>query len=61
MADKVISKVNARLKFLHRKNTYLTPNLRLLLCNALIQPRFDYDCSVWYPNPSKKLKNRIQT
>ena len=26
MAHKVISKVNARLKFLHRKNKYLTPN-----------------------------------
>ena len=35
MANKVISKVNARLKLL-RKNKYLTPNLRRLLCNALI-------------------------
>ena len=60
-ANKVISKVNARLKFLHRKNKYLTPNLRRLLCNALIQPHFDYACSAWYPNLSKKLKNRIQT
>ena len=31
MANKVISKVNTRLKFLHRKNKYLTPNLRRLL------------------------------
>ena len=61
MANKVINKVNARLKFLHRKNKYLTPNLRRLLCNALIQPYFDYACSAWYPNLSKKLKNRIQT
>ena len=45
MANKVIIKVNARLKFLHRKNKYLTPNLRRLLCNALIQPHFDYPCS----------------
>ena len=36
MAHKVISKVNARLKFLHRNNKYLTPNLRRLLGNALI-------------------------
>ena len=36
MAHKVISKVDARFKFLHRKNKYLTPNLRRLLCNALI-------------------------
>ena len=61
MAHKVISKVSVRLKFLHRKNKYLTPNLRRLLCNALIQPHFDYACSAWYPNLSKKLKNRIQT
>ena len=61
MANKVISKVNARLKFLHRKNKYLTLNLRLLLCNALIQPLFEYSCSVWYPNFAKKLKNGIQT
>ena len=45
MANKVIIKVNARLTFLHRKNKYLTPNLRRLLCNALIQPHFDYPCS----------------
>ena len=60
MVNKVISKVNARLKFLHRKNKYLTPNLRRLLCSALIQPHFDYACSAWYPNLSKKLKSRIQ-
>ena len=61
MAHKVINKVNARLKFLHWKNKYLTPNLRRLLCNTLIQPHFNYACSAWYPNLSKKLKNRIQT
>ena len=27
----------------------------------LIQPHFDYACSAWYPDPSKKLKNGIQT
>ena len=61
MAHKAISRVNASLKFLHRKNKYLTTNLRRLLCNTLIQPHFDYACSAWYPNLSKKLKNRIQT
>ena len=25
-----------------------------------MQPHFDYACSPWYPNLSKKLKNRIQ-
>ena len=41
---KSIQQVNARLKFLHRKNKYLTPNLCHLLCNALIQSHFDYAC-----------------
>ena len=47
MAYEVISKVNARLKFLHRKNKYLTLDLRRLLGNVLIQSRFDYACSAW--------------
>ena len=37
MALKVINKINSRLKFLNRKNKFLTPVLRRLLCNALIQ------------------------
>ena len=45
MAHKIISKVNARLKFLHQKNKYLTPN------------QFDYAWPASYPNLSKKLKN----
>ena len=61
LANKVIGKVNARLKFLHRENKYLTPKLHHLLCNAVIQPHFDYACSAWSPNLSKKLKNRVQT
>ena len=60
MVHKVICKINARLKFLHRKNKSFTPNLHLLYCNALIQPHFDYACSVWYLNLSKKLRNKIQ-
>ena len=61
MAHKVISKVNVKLKFLHRKSKYLTSNLRFLHCNALIQPHFDYACSARYPNLSEKLKSRTQT
>ena len=60
MALKVINKINSRLKFLHRKNKFLTPALRRLLCNALIQPRFDYASSAWYPNLTQKMKNKIQ-
>ena len=25
-----------------------------MLCNALIQPHFDYACPAWYPNPTEK-------
>ena len=50
MALKIISKINCRLRFLYRKNRFLSQRLRRLLCNALIQPHFDYACSAWYPN-----------
>ena len=59
MALKVINKINLRLKFLHRKKK-LTPALRRLLCNALIQPHFDYASSTWYPNLAQKMKNKFQ-
>ena len=32
----------------------------MLLCNALIQPHFDYASSPWYPNLTQKMKNKIQ-
>ena len=60
MALKVINKINSRLKFPHRKNNFLTPALRRLSCNALIQPHFDYASSAWYPNLIQKMKNKIQ-
>ena len=41
MALSVINKINNKLKFLYRKNRFLTPALRRLLCNTLIQPHFD--------------------
>ena len=50
MALSVINKINDKLKFFYRKNGFLTPTLRQLLCNALIQPHFDYACSARYPN-----------
>ena len=60
MALNVIDKVNSRLKFLHRQNRFLTPPLRRLLCNELIQPLFDYACTAWFLNLSKRLKLRFQ-
>ena len=61
IALNVIHKINNKLKFLYRKNDFLKPTLRRLLCNALIQPHFDYACSAWYPNLKKKLKLKHRT
>ena len=60
MALRVIEKTNSRLRFLYRTNRFLDVPLRRLLCNALIQPHFDYACTGWYPNLSKKLKDKLQ-
>ena len=32
-----------------------------MLCNALIQPHFDYACSAWYSNLNKNLTKKMQT
>ena len=60
MASKVLKKINAKLKFLYRQSRYLTPAYRRLLCNALIQPHFDYGCSSWFPLLKKNLKLKLQ-
>ena len=61
MALKVVNKITGMLKFLYRKNRYLTPYLKRLLCNALIQPYFHYAWSAWYSNLNKKFKSKLQT
>ena len=61
MATHVINKVNSRLRFLYRQNKFLDIPLRRLLCNAMIQPFFDYACNAWYPNLNAGLKKRLQT
>ena len=53
MALNVIAKVNSRTKFIHRQNLVLTSPLRRLLCNALIQPFFDYACLACFQIPQK--------
>ena len=60
MALNIVSKSNTPLKFLYRKNKFLSPQLRRLLCNALMKPHFDYACSVWHPNLNKKVKTKLQ-
>ena len=49
MALSIANRIN-KLKFLYWKNKFLSPTLRRLLCNAPIQPHFDYACSAWYPS-----------
>ena len=53
MASKVVIK-NGKLRFLYRKNKLLTPELRRMLYNALIQSHVDYACTACYPNLTKK-------
>ena len=61
MALNVVYKINNMLKYLYRKNSFLTPALRRLLFNMLIQPHFGYVYSASHPILTKKLKNKIQT
>ena len=58
MALKVINKINSRLKFLRRKDKFLTPTLHRLLCDVHIQPHFDYASSSWYLNLTQKNENQ---
>ena len=58
---KTIKTINSRINYLFRKKPILTTSLRRLLCNALIQSHFNYECTAWYPNLCKTLKNKIQT
>ena len=60
MALKVVNKINEKLKFLYRKNKFLTPELRKMLCNALIQLHFHYACKVWYQNLTEKTKKEMK-
>ena len=54
-------KINGGLRFLSRNSSILSPNLKRMLCNSLIQPHFDYAALIWYPNLRMKLKKKIQT
>ena len=60
MALKGLSKINGKLKFLYRKNKFLTPTLRRILCNVIIQPHFDYAYSARYLDLNEKLVRKMQ-
>ena len=60
MAESIIKKANARLKFLYRKKEFLTMHTRRLLVMSLVQCHFDFACSVWYTGLTQKLKDKLQ-
>ena len=60
MATRMLGKINGKLTFLYRKQNSLDGSLRRLLLNALIQPHFDYACTLWYPMLNKRLPKKIQ-
>jgi len=60
-AQKVLPKVNQRVRFLSRISKFLDKRAMLTLASALIQPYFDYACCSWYNGVSKHLKHRLQT
>ncbi len=60
MAYRVMNKISSRLSFLYRKQAFLNSKLHGMLCNALIQPHFDYACSTWYSNLNKNLTKKLQ-
>ena len=60
MASRVMNKISSRLSFLYRKQSFLNSKLRRMLCNALIQPHFDYACSAWYNNLNRNLTTKLQ-
>ena len=60
VALNVVSKMNTRLKVLYRKNKFLSPQLRRLLCNALIQPHFDAHLHAQFTT-STSIKNSKQS
>ena len=58
--NKVISKANARLKFLYRNAAFLNYRCRRILCTSLIQCHIDYCASAWYYCISATSKLKLQ-
>ena len=56
IVNKVLSKVNGRLKFLIRKSKFLDLKTRISVVNAIIQCHFDYACSSWFLGVSPSTK-----
>ena len=60
MAQKIIHKANASLKFLYRKKMFLNQYCRKTVCMAMIQSRIDYASNLYYHGLPKFLQSRLQ-
>ena len=47
MTRRFLKKINTKLNFRQSQSNYLIYLSRRLLCNALIQPHFDYGFTLW--------------
>ena len=56
MVSKAINKINGKLKFFYRKNRFISPELRRMLCNALIQSQITQNTNY----PKKENTNYIK-
>ena len=61
MANNIIAKTLAKLKFLYRYKNCLNQTLRKNPSMALLQCHLDYCATTWYPTLSVRLKNKLQT
>ena len=61
MAQAILKKINAKLKFLYRNKQFLTQSTKKLLVMSLIQCHFDYGSCIWYNSITKTMKNKLQT
>ena len=60
MAQKILQKSNAGLKFLYRKRLFLNMRCKKILCMAMIQSRLDYACNFYYHSLPNHMKSRLQ-
>ena len=60
MAEKVIKKVTARIKFLSRISKFLNTETLKMLGSALVQCHMDYACIAWFSGLTKRTGSRIQ-
>lgn len=61
IANKALSKISNRLKFLFRNTFNFDIEIKRLLVFALIQCHYDYAVSSWYSGLNKSLKTKLST